>query len=265
MPKRTTSAINIRDKYSMSSTRIQLNWIQPDWPAPLNVRAASTLRSGGVSHAPFDTLNLGTHVGDSPQAVRENRDRVATALQLPSEPCWLNQVHGTTVVEANCWTSPPQADACIARSTNKVCVVMTADCLPVLFCSRDGDRVAAAHAGWRGLAGGVLDSTFSSLGLPGSQLLAWLGPAIGPRAFEVGDDVRIAFTSRDAAAATAFVPNANGRWFADLYQLARLELGRLGVHAIYGGGACTFYEEERFFSYRRDGQTGRMATFIWMA
>jgi YfiH family protein len=174
-------------------------------------------------------------------------------------------VHGATVVEAAACTAPVRADASIARGANKVCAVLTADCLPVLFCSRSGDRVAAAHAGWRGLAGGILDSTVSSLGLPGDDLLAWLGPAIAAEAFEVGDEVRIAFTARDAAAAQAFRPNARGRWQADLYALARLELARLGVRAVYGGGLCTAEDAERFFSYRRDGQTGRMATLIWIA
>lgn len=245
--------------------RVQFDWLQADWPAPGNIRTASTLRSGGVSAPPFDTLNLGTHVGDKPEAVRENRLRLRNALALPAEPCWLEQVHGTTVVEAATWATPPKADACIARSPGQVCVVMTADCLPVLFCNRDGDRVAAAHAGWRGLAGGVLESTVSSLGLPGSALMAWLGPAIGPQEFEVGDEVRIAFTARDAAAAEAFRPSHRpGRWLADLYLLARQDLARLGVTAVYGGGWCTVRDEARFFSYRRDGQCGRMASLIWL-
>jgi purine-nucleoside/S-methyl-5'-thioadenosine phosphorylase / adenosine deaminase len=245
--------------------RLDFNWLQADWPAPRNICTASTVRSGGVSVPPFDTLNLGAHVGDVPEAVRENRQRLHQALQLPSEPCWLEQVHGTAVVEAGEWSTPPQADACIARSPGQVCVVMTADCLPVLFCSREGDRVAAAHAGWRGLAGGVLESTVSSLGLPGSALLAWLGPAIGPQEFEVGDEVRIAFMARDAAAMQAFRPGYRpGHWLADLYLLARQDLARLGVAAVYGGGWCTVRDATRFFSYRRDGQTGRMASLIWM-
>ena len=232
------------------------------------MHTASTLRSGGVSAPPFDTLNLGTHVGDAPEAVRENRQRLRQTLQLPAEPCWLEQVHGTAVIEANACSltaALPRADACIARSSGQVCVIMTADCLPVLFCSRAGDRVAAAHAGWRVLAGGVLDSTVSSLGLPGSQLMAWLGPAIGPQEFEVGDEVRMAFLARDAAATQAFLPSHRpGHWLADLYLLARQSLHRLGVTAVYGGGACTVRDETRFFSYRRDGQCGRMATLIWM-
>ena len=245
--------------------RLQFEWLQPEWPAPANVRTASTLRTGGVSAMPFDTLNLGDHVGDAPEAVQSNRQRLREALRLPDEPCWLNQVHGSRVIEAGKSAAPPEADACIARSTGQVCVVMTADCLPVLFCNREGDRVAAAHAGWRGLAGGVLESTVNSLGLPGSQLMAWLGPAIGPDAFEVGDEVRIAFTARDAAAAQAFRPGHRaGHWLADLYLLARQDLARLGVHAVYGGGLCTYSDESRFFSYRRDGKCGRMATLIWL-
>ena len=245
--------------------RIPFEWLQADWPAPANVLTASTLRSGGVSAIPFDTLNLGDHVGDTPDAVHSNRQRIVQALQLPNEPCWLNQVHGTRVVEASEWQSFPQADACIARRAGQVCVVLTADCLPVLLCSREGDRVAAAHAGWRGLAGGVLESTVSSLGLPGSELMAWLGPCIGPQAFEVGDEVRIAFTAKDAVAAQAFKPSHRaGHWMADLYLLARLDLARLGVHAVYGGGWCTYSDEARFFSYRREARTGRMATLIWL-
>lgn len=244
--------------------RVQFDWLQADWPAPRNVHTASTLRSGGISASPFDTLNLGTHVGDDPAAVRSNRQRLRDALQLPSDPCWLEQVHGAQVVEADQWRTPPKVDACIARSPGKVCAVMTADCLPVLLCNRAGDRVAAAHAGWRGLAGGVLESTVSSLGLPGAELLAWLGPAIGPQAFEVGDEVRIAFTARDAATTQAFAPSHRaGHWLADLYLLARQDLARLGVTAVYGGGFCTV-SDARFFSYRRDGQTGRMASLIWL-
>jgi YfiH family protein len=245
---------------------MQFEWLQADWPAPVTVRTASSLRSGGVSESPFDSLNLGMHVGDAPDAVRRNRQRLRDALRLPDEPCWLNQVHGSKVIEAGNFDAPPVADACIARRVGQVCAVMTADCLPVLFCNRDGDRVAAAHAGWRGLSAGVLESTVASLGVPGSQLLVWLGPAIGRQAFEVGDEVRIAFTARDAAAAQAFWPSHRaGHWRADLYLLARQELARLGVQAVYGGGRCTYSDAAQFFSYRRDGQTGRMASLIWLA
>jgi len=245
-----------------------LPFIVPDWPAPANVRAASTLRGGGVSVGPYSSLNLAAHVGDSAAAVSENRRLLRQALRLPTEPFWLDQVHGSTVVEAGASApaSAMRADASIARAPGRVCAVMTADCLPVLLCSRDGDRVAAAHAGWRGLAGGILDSTVASLGLPGEELLAWLGPAIGPAAFEVGDEVRVAFLARDSGHAEGFRTNARGRWMADLYMLARRELAYLGVRAVYGGegsGWCCFSDESRFFSYRRDGQTGRMATLIW--
>jgi len=247
------------------NARLQFDWLTPRWPAPHNVCAAATLRTGGVSAPPYDSLNLGAHVGDDVPAVQENRARVREALRLPAEPCWLNQVHGTSVVEAGMFATPPTADACIARSTNQVCAVMTADCLPVLFCNRDGDRVAAAHAGWRGLAGGVLESTVSALGVPGSELLVWLGPAIGPSAFEVGDDVRIAFLSQDAGNAVCFRPShRQSHWLADIYQLARRHLARLDVTAVYGGEWCTVTDESRFFSYRRDGQCGRMASLIWM-
>jgi polyphenol oxidase len=247
------------------STRLQFEWLKPNWPAPANVRAASTLRTGGVSAPPYDSLNLGAHVGDASEAVKTNRARLREALRLPGEPCWLDQVHGTSVVEADMYAEPSKADAGIARSANQVCVVMTADCLPVLFCNREGDRVAAAHAGWRGLAGGVLESTVSALGLPGGELMAWLGPAIGQDAFEVGDEVRIAFMSQDAGNAAAFKPSQRvGHWYADLYQLARRHLQRLGIANVYGGNWCTFTDEARFFSYRRDGQCGRMASLIWI-
>ena len=241
-----------------------LTLIQPDWPAPPTVRAVSTLRCGGVSREPYDTFNLAAHVGDDPEAVRENRARLRTALRLPNEPCWLEQVHGDSVVEANVCSQPPRADACVARAHGQVCVILTADCLPVLFCSRSGDRVAVAHAGWRGLAAGILDNTVGSLGLPGHDVMAWLGPAIGQAAFEVGDDVRVAFLARDSGIAAAFQPNARGRWQCDLYELARRNLARLGVEAVYGGGYCTFNDAERFFSYRRDGQCGRMSTLVWL-
>jgi len=243
----------------------KLPFIQPNWPAPPNVHAASTLRSGGVSREPYDTFNLAAHVCDETQAVGENRRLLKAALRLSAEPSWLEQIHGDTVVEASpAQARPPRADASVARSAGRVCAILTADCLPVLFCSRDGDRVAAAHAGWRGLAAGILDTTVGSLGLPGSELMAWLGPAISQRAYEVGDDVRIAMLARDSGFASAFAPNARGRWQCDLYQLARRNLMQLGVQAIYGGGYCTYDDADRFYSFRRDGQCGRMATLVWM-
>jgi len=247
----------------ITSTR---DWIVPDWPAPGTVRAAATLRSGGVSKGDFASLNLAAHVGDDPAAVAENRRRVREALRLPSEPAWLNQVHGIHVVEAGVTAAPPPtADASVSRSPNQVCVVMTADCLPVLFCDREGTRVAAAHAGWRGLVGGVLGTTVAALGLPADRLIAWLGPAIEPSAFEVGEEVREQFLARDAGNQIAFEKNARGRWQADLYELARRELGRLGIPSVHGGGFRTYADADRFFSYRRASRTGRMATMVWLA
>lgn len=239
-------------------------WLTPDWPAPANVRAAATLRHGGVSTGEYASLNLATHVGDDPVAVAENRRRVREALNLSTEPAWLNQVHGTTVVEAKPQSAPPTADASIAHAASQVCVVMTADCLPVLFCDRNGTRVGAAHAGWRGLVGSVLGETIKAMNVEPQNLLAWLGPAIEQEAFEVGEEVREQFVARDSSNAAAFAPNPRGRWQADLYELARRELLRLGVRNVCGGGFDVFADRDRFFSYRRQPKTGRMATMVWL-
>lgn len=240
-------------------------WITPDWPIPANIRAVCTTRHGGVSAAPFDSLNLGDHVGDNPYAVARNRMIVGDSLQLPSEPLWLKQVHGVDVCAMDVGTCYPTGDASTAFRKGQVCVIMTADCLPVLFCDRAGTRVAAAHAGWRGLEAGVLERTLASLDCEPADLLVWLGPAIGPQAFEVGEEVRAAFMQHDPAAETAFQPSGNaGKWLADIYRLARQRLQAAGVSAVYGGDLCTYSDAERFFSYRRDGQTGRMASLIWM-
>ena len=239
-------------------------WIVPGWPAPANVKALSTTRAGGLGVAPFDSLNLGTHVGDDPAAVSANRARLRA--RLPAEPGWLNQVHGTAVVDLATVHGVPDADGAIARRPGAVCVVMTADCLPVLLCDRAGTVVGAAHAGWRGLQGGVIEATTRAMGVPAGDLMAWLGPAIGPEAFEVGDEVRAAFVADDSAAAAAFRPaGPAGKWLADLYLLARQRLAALGVAGVYGGDACTFTEAARFFSYRRNGRTGRMASLVWLA
>jgi YfiH family protein len=240
------------------------NFLIPDWPAPANVRAASSLRIGGASEGPFASFNLAQHVGDDPAAVDENRRRLREDLRLPAEPVWLNQVHGTHVVEAVLQPTPPTADASVARSPGQVCIVMTADCLPVLFCDRQGTRVAAAHAGWRGLVGGVLAQTIAALAAPPQELLAWLGPAIEQPAFEVGEEVREQFVARNPANASAFDRNERGRWQADLYALARQELRQLGVQQIHGGGFRTHADAKRFFSYRREQRTGRMASLVWM-
>lgn len=238
-------------------------WITPDWPAPPNVRALITTRSGGVSRGPYASMNPAAHVGDDPAAVAENRRRLNRFL--PGEPHWLEQVHGTAVYTVEAGASRT-ADAAVSRTPGVVLAVLTADCLPILLCDIDGRVVGVAHAGWRGLAAGVIERTVQAMGVEGERLLAYLGPAIGPRAFEVGEDVRAAHLDWDGAAAAAFAPGARpGKWLADLYGLARLRLSRLGVPAVYGGGACTFSEPERFFSYRRDGATGRMASLIWLA
>ena len=238
--------------------------LRPDWEAPAGVRAAFTLRAGGVSVAPYDSLNLGAHVGDVPAAVAENRQRVHASLALPAEPNWLQQVHGVEVLDLDAPGSSLAADAAVTRTAGRVCVIQVADCMPVLFAARDGSAVGAAHAGWRGLAGGVLEATVRKLGVAPDQLLAWLGPAISQEHFEVGDDVRTAFMSHDPSAAPAFVGNPRGRWQCDLYALARRRLAALGVQDVSGGGWCTFADAARFFSYRRDGQCGRMAALIWM-
>jgi polyphenol oxidase len=240
-------------------------FIIPDWPAPANVRAAVTNRAGGVSHAPYDSFNLATHVGDDPAAVRENRARLRAALALPAEPLWLKQVHGVAVVDAAQGGTEPEADGAFAAHPGAVCAVLTADCLPVLLCNRAGTKVAALHAGWRGLAGGVIEAGVKAMGAAGSDLLAWLGPAIGPANFEVGPEVRAAFVQYDAQAAQAFRAAREGKFLADIYQLARQRLQRAGVMEVYGGGFCTVTERARFFSYRRDGATGRMASLIWLA
>lgn len=245
----------------MSKTELEL--ITPDWPAPANVKALSTTRHGGTSAGPYAALNLGSHVGDDPQSVIANR--ALLGQHLPMEPLWLTQVHGTTVVNAACTCPHAEADASIARMANRICTIMTADCLPVLFCDTQGTAVGAAHAGWRGLNAGILEATVKAMQTPPGEIMAWLGPAIGPDAFEVGSEVRTAFIAHDPAATSAFRPSTHdGKWLADLYQLARQRLAACGVTQVYGGNRCTFTEEETFFSYRRDGTTGRMASLIWL-
>lgn len=275
------------------------DWLIPAWPAPANVGACMTTRAGGVSRAPYDSFNTATHVGDDPVAVAENRRLLRQ--DLPGEPLWLNQVHGNRVFElltpplqkggrgdfrdadsGGSLISPPsplcqsgqitpEADACMTREPGQVCVVQTADCLPVLFCDQAGTVVAAAHAGWRGLAGGVLEETVRAMGAAPDGILAWLGAAIGPDAFEVGEEVREAFISQHALAGVAFRPALPGtldeaprKWLADIYALARIRLAAVGVERVYGGGLCTLKERQRFFSYRRAQHTGRMASLIWL-
>lgn len=242
-----------------------LELLTPGWRAPRAVRAAFTLRGGGVSAPPFDTLNLGAHVGDSPAAVAENRRRVREGLSLPAEPAWLEQVHGTRVADLDApgEASAGAADAVVTRRPGRVCAVQVADCMPVLFAARDASAVAVAHAGWRGLAAGVLEATVAKLAAPG-DLVAWLGPAISAPHFEVGSEVRQAFLRSDPGASGAFAPNDRGRWQCDLGALARRRLAALGVTEVSGGAWCTYAEPARFFSFRRDGRCGRMAALIWL-
>ncbi len=273
---------------------MNVSWVEPDWPAPLGVRALCTTRGGGTSAAPYASLNLGEHVGDDPAAVAENRRRLAAAAGLPAPPNWLRQVHGANVADLDgaefaagaTGNGPPvTADAAFTHRRGRVCAILAADCLPVLLAADSGDWVAAAHAGWRGLAAGVIEATVSALSaaagpgaLPPHRLLAWLGPAIGPKHFEVGAEVRDALLAGDAGAGTgagtaagaakgaeaAFALNSRGRFMADLEMLARRRLAAAGVERIYGGGECTFADPTRFFSHRRDGVTGRQAALIWL-
>jgi len=240
------------------------DWIVPDWPAPHPVRAVVTSRHGGVSVGAYASMNPADHVGDAPAAVAANRRRLEQLLQLPAAPVWLQQVHGTGVVDAAAVRGPVRADAAYACKPGVVCAVLTADCLPLLLCDRAGSCVAAAHAGWRGLAAGVIEQTVAALGLPGDALLAWLGPAIGPAAFQVGSEVRDSFLAHDPQAEAAFSRAPDGSWRADLYCLARQRLADCGVLAVSGGDHCTFTETERFFSYRRAAVTGRIASLIWL-
>jgi len=260
--------------------------LEPDWPAPPRVRAAFTLRTGGVSLPPFGTLNLGAHVCDSPDAVAENRRRVRQRLGLPAEPGWLQQVHGIEVADLDAddrgeadahapsvaapdatgalRAAPPiVADAAVSRRPGKVCVIQVADCIPVLFAALEGSAVGAAHAGWRGLVAGVLEATVRALRVDPAALCAWLGPAIGKHHFEVGEEVRAAFLEQDEGAATAFEANPRGRWQCDLHALARRRLAGLGVRHVSGGDLCTYSDAQRFYSYRRDGRCGRMGAFVW--
>lgn len=250
-----------------ANTDVLMDLITPEWPAPARVRAAQTTRHGGVSAGKYCCLNLAQHVGDEAAAVSKNRALLRDQLSLPSEPLWLEQVHGAHVAaadEVKCGVDAPCADGCVSTQRGEVPVVMTADCLPVLLCDTAGTCVAVVHAGWRGLAAGVIERTVMAMPVPSRTLIAWLGPAIGVEAFEVGDEVRAQFVQHDVAAVTAFHPNANGRWQCDLMLLARQRLAALGVSGVFGGSWCTYSDAPRFFSYRRDGVTGRMATMIWL-
>jgi YfiH family protein len=267
----------------------QAGLLGADWPAPPGVRACTTLRCGaGVSQAPFDRFNLGSRCGDDPAAVEANRAELRAMLALPASPRWLRQLHGTDVArfgegavgapygrdqahhEAGrahgALLHEPEADAAVTAAPGVVLAILTADCLPVVFAAHDGSEVAAAHAGWRGLAGGVLEATLAAMRTPPQRVIAWLGPAAGPDAYEVGAEVRDAFVSSAAATASAFASTRPGHWRADLYALARhrLAAGGLAPAEIHGGGLCTMSDPARFFSHRRDQRTGRMATLVWM-
>lgn len=239
------------------------DWIHASWPALPSVFAGASRRSGGVSTGVYESLNLGDHVGDDPAAVAENRRRLRQMARLPADPQWLQQVHGTEVVSLPHDDAVPEADAAITTETGVVCAVLTADCLPVVFARANGSAVGVAHAGWRGLCNGILEATVAALGSP-DDLQVWYGPAISQSSFEVGAEVRKAFMDKDPAAKQHFYKNSDGRWQADLYDLATQRLAALGVTDISGGGRCTHDEARQFFSYRRDGETGRMATCVWM-
>lgn len=242
-------------------------WTQPDWPAPQRVRALHTQRHGaGVSLPPFDHFNLGARCGDDAAAVAENRQLLIEGAKLPQPPRWLNQVHGTAVhrFDATASDNDPEADAAVTTASNRVLAVLTADCLPLLLCAKDGSEVAAVHAGWRGLCGGVIEASVLAMRSASGGILAWLGPAAGPQAYEVGEEVRCAFITRDPPAERAFRSTRPGHWYCDLYALARQRLNALGVAQVFGGDACTISDPQRFFSHRRDVRTGRMASLIWL-
>ncbi|MEW5838745.1 MAG: peptidoglycan editing factor PgeF [Pseudomonadota bacterium] len=244
-----------------------MSFMVPDWPLPPGVQAVQTTRSGGVSLAPYASLNLALHVGDDPAHVQANRRLLRQHLALPGEPLWLEQVHGTEVYrvqDANPPTHAPRADAAYTTQSGVVLAIMTADCLPLLFAAQDGSEIAAAHAGWRGLAAGVLENTLHQFQAPPGEICVWLGPAISQTAFEVGDEVRAAFVQHDGETEAAFIPGSrSGHWQADLYALARLRLRAVGVTQVYGGNLCCYQDSARFYSYRRETPTGRMASLIW--
>ncbi len=251
----------------IASSTLFSTFFRPDWPAPPNVKALQTTRLGGISQAPYDTLNLGDHVQDNPIHVAHNRQLLSDFV--PSEPVWLNQVHGTRVIDAALSSCIESADAAFTQKKEVVCVTMTADCLPVLVCDTQGTIVAAIHAGWRSLCDGVIEQTIQTMlaqrpELAPTQLMAWLGPAIGPQAFEVGEEVRAQFIAKDSHAESAFVASSE-KWLGNLSMIARQRLRLLGIEAVFGGNECTYSNSEKYFSFRRDGVTGRMATLIWLS
>lgn len=242
------------------------HYLIPDWPAPTQVKAYTTLRSGGHSKAPFDSFNFSDRDGDDTVAIAANQQQLMQELGLKNQPVWSDQVHGIEAVQADTVKhTKPQADAFYTSAPNVVCAVLAADCLPLMLCNETGTQVAAIHAGWRGLANGVIEATVNKLTNPGEQWMAWLGPAIGPTIFEVGDEVRAQFLKIDGQAELAFTATSNGKWLADIYKLAKQRLTKCGIIRVYGGDFCTYSDPQRFYSYRRDqGKTGRMASIIWL-
>jgi YfiH family protein len=244
-----------------------MQYIVPTWPTPKHVHAFTTTRQGGYSLPPYSSFNLAHHVGDDRGYVEQNRQLLSRILQLPSDPIWLQQTHGNKVLVADLdqgYKNSP-ADAITTTHPNVVCVVMTADCLPLLLCNFKGTQVAAIHAGWKGLAAGVIQQAVNAMGEAPHELMAWLGPAIGPEAYEVAEEVRLIFLRQNETYSPAFKPKA-GKWLANLYQLATLQLHTLGIKTVYGGEYCTYNNEQSFYSFRRDrGITGRMATLIWLS
>jgi YfiH family protein len=236
-----------------------------EWPSPVGVNAIYSDRLAGASQSPYDSYNLGDHVGDLTQAVAANRADFQQSM--PAQVCWLQQIHSTKVVDAHAASGYLlEADACVAKRAGAACVVMTADCLPLLFCDKQARVVAAAHAGWRGLLNGVIENTVAQMAVEPQQIMVWMGPAIGPQAFEVGVEVRQQFIAKSGEAESAFRPSAApGKYYADIFSLAKQRLNALSINNIYQQGSCTYSEPERFFSYRRDGQTGRMAAAIWLS
>lgn len=248
----------------MQQSPARVSCIEAEWPAPSWVRAVTTTRRGGTGAPPFAGLNLADHVGDRPEVVASNRSLLKECLRLPNEPHWLDQRHGTTIVRSPFTPTNSKADGACTEQAGIVCAVLTADCVPVLLCDHEGTCVAAVHAGWRGLLSGVVQSALLTLQRPGDQILAWLGPAIGPQSYEVGADVRKAFLTTINTASEVFVPHRPGYWLTDLYGLVRHHLWQHGISKIYGGSYCTFSDPENFFSHQRDGTTGRMASLIWL-
>ena len=248
---------------------VMSDFIYPDWPAPDSVKSVMTTRSGGTSLPPFDSMNLGLHVDDDRSIVLENRAVLKKKLALPNDPLWLNQVHGTMIANHAQFKEGDDADAVVSHSVNDVCAIMTADCLPVLLCNKQGTVVAAAHAGWRGLQSGILEKSVVNMNCDPNDIIAWLGAAISQDSFEVGEEVREAFASVHGESEAAFIrnPQNNEKWLADIYELAKIHLGKVGIssEAIYGGGRCTYKEDALFFSYRREARTGRMASLIWLS